>query len=312
MPAQTRDIPPARRAAFALETAGVRLLQALTRPGPLDATRNAAGRAGAALIPLLAPARKRAYANMALVRPDWDEARRREVLRAMGDNLARLSVEHLRMAELAARPELFEVSGAEHLTRAARAGRGVVLVSAHFGNWEAIRLAARRLGAPSALIYRAFNNPSVDRIVQGMVREAGEPVLHKGRAGSRALLRHVAQGGAALILVDQRQTGAPLLPFLGREAETALAAAELARRFGAALIPARGRRRADGLGFDVAFEEPVPHGAPEAMMAEVNARISDWILRDPGQWFWLHRRWKLRPRGEALRAAARRGGGAGG
>jgi KDO2-lipid IV(A) lauroyltransferase len=54
----------------------------------------------------------------------------------------------------------------------------------------------------------------------------------------------------------------------------------------------------------VVFEPEVsPEGGAEAMMAEVNARISAWIEADPEQWFWLHRRWRLRPRGAGMRAA---------
>ncbi|MEO0680597.1 MAG: lysophospholipid acyltransferase family protein, partial [Pseudomonadota bacterium] len=233
-----------------------------------------------------------------------DPGEARALAAAAGDNFCRVVAEYWRIDGLAARPDRVRVVDAAPLAQARARGRGVVIASAHFGNWEAIRLAARAAtGEECALIYRAFNNPAVDAVAQRFIAVAGRPVLHKGREGTRALLRHVARGGTALVLVDQRQTGAPLLPFLGREAETATAAADLARRFDAALLTACARRRDDGLGFDVTFQAEATGDTAEAMMAEVNGRIGAWIDADPGQWFWLHRRWVRRGRGDRIRAA---------
>jgi KDO2-lipid IV(A) lauroyltransferase len=113
----------------------------------------------------------------------------------------------------------------------------------------------------------------------------------------------VMKGGAITVLIDQRNTGAPMIPFMGQPAETATALAELSARTGAPMIPVRARRLEDGLSFDVKFEEPLPHGDPEAMMAEMNRRIEGWIDEEPGQWFWLHRRWKHRQRELTAEAA---------
>ena len=108
----------------------------------------------------------------------------------------------------------------------------------------------------------------------------------------RALLEHVSNGGTAMVLVDQRTTGAPLIPFLGHPAETVTVAAMLAGRSGAMLVPARARREDDRGAFSVLLEAPVPSGDAKEMMAEVNRRIGAWIEEEPAQWFWLHRRWR--------------------
>ena len=117
------------------------------------------------------------------------------------------------------------------------------------------------------------------------------------------LVRHVVRGGAITVLIDQRNTGAPLIPFMGELAETATALAELSARTGAPLIPTRARRLEDGLSFDVRFEDPIPPGDPVEMMTEMNRRIEAWVDEEPGQWFWLHRRWKHRQRQLAQEAA---------
>jgi KDO2-lipid IV(A) lauroyltransferase len=294
----------ARRIGFALEMAAVRVTLALTARVPTGRLIRGASWLGALAGRRLPMARRRIDANLALVRRDMSARARADLAAEVGAGLFMTGVEYLRLDELAARPGIMEVEGAEHVAEALAAGRAIIFVTAHFGAWDFIRLAARALGAETAIIYRAFNNPAFDAFSQSRIAVAGEPVLHKGAGGSRRLLRHIARGGAALILVDQRQTASPLISFLGRDAETATAAADLALRFNAALIPARVRRIEAGARYDVRFEAPVAAGDPVAMMAEVNARISAWIDADPGQWFWLHRRWDLRDRGIKARAAA--------
>jgi KDO2-lipid IV(A) lauroyltransferase len=216
----------------------------------------------------------------------------RALAAAVGDNFMRMVVEFSRMADFARRRDLRRAAGLEHLRAAVARGRGVVIVSAHYGNWEAIRLSAREAGVEVGLIYRAFNNPVFDRLVQSRATFAGRPLMHKGRSGQRELLRHLKAGGVVLILLDQRLGGGPSIDLLGTPTPTNTAVAAMALRLGAVLLPAVARRAADGLSFDVAFEPPVEAATPDGAMAAVNARYGAWIAAAPGQWFWLHRRWK--------------------
>ncbi len=249
------------------------------------------GATGRALLPLL-PFAARVRDNLRLVRPEAGAAEARALTAAVGDNAMRILAEYIRMADFRARPRQRHVEGLEHLRDAAASGRGGLVVSAHYGNWEAIRLAARDAGIELAIIYRAFNNAPFDALSMTRIRLAGEPVMHKGPEGSRRLLRHLKGGGLALVLLDQRLGYGPPTPFLGRPAQTTTTIAALAQRLRVPLIPAVARRRADGLSFDVRFEPPVDAATPEAAMRAINDRISAWIEAEPGQWFWLHRRWK--------------------
>ena len=235
--------------------------------------------------------RRRADANLALVWPDRSAADRRRIIGATGAQFLRLGIEYARIDALARDLEL-NVEGGDLLVKTRAAGRGAVLVTAHYGNWEAARLAAHRLGCETGIIYRALNNRYLDRFALKLLPCAGRPVLQKGRQGMRQLVTHVSRGGFVMILVDQRNTGTPFIDFLGRPAETATAAAELALRTGAALIPVRAVRNVAARRFDVTFEAPVTGDDSRAMMAEVNRRIGAWIEAAPEQWFWFHRRWR--------------------
>ena len=237
--------------------------------------------------------RRRAERNLAYAMPELSAGERAAILREMFDNLTRTAVEYCHLDRIAAEPERIAVEGAEYLAAAQASGKGAVLVTGHFGNWEVIRIASARLGWPSALIYRAFNNPLFDNYARRLMGVTDAPIWHKGKRGSLGLLRHVRGGGAALILTDQRFAGAPHLPFFGKPARTALAAAEIAQNYDAALIPVRGERLGRSSRFRVVFEAPLPvvDRSAEEVMTAINARIEDWVRAQPSQYFWLHNRW---------------------
>ncbi|MEO0821579.1 MAG: hypothetical protein AAF074_14270 [Pseudomonadota bacterium] len=253
-------------------------------------TRTIGGLAGW-LLPRLPGTRRRMARNLDTVWPEMGDAERARLMRGASDHFARLCVEYAHLPRFA-RDVSLEVEGLEVLAAAKAAGKGAILVTAHYGNWEAARLAAKRAGFETGIIYRAFNNRYLDRYTMALIGLAGEPVMQKGPKGMRAMVAHVTRGGFVMVLVDQRTTGAPLIPFLGVPAETLTVAASLSRRTGAPVIPARARRADDRGRFAVRFEPAIAEDAPEAMMGEVNRRIGAWIAEDPDQWFWLHRRWR--------------------
>jgi KDO2-lipid IV(A) lauroyltransferase len=235
--------------------------------------------------------RRRAEENLALVWPERSAAERRRVLRDAGRSFLRLMVEYAHIDRVARRAEL-EVEGLAQLEAARAVGRGALIVTAHYGNWEAIRIAAARAGIECGILYRPFNNRYLNRFTHRLIGGIGMPVLEKGPAGLRECIAHLRRGGVLLVLVDQRNSGAPFLPFLGQPAETMTVSAAIAAKCGAALIPAVARRHAARRRFSVRFEPEIATADPEAAMRRVNERIGAWIEEEPGQWFWFHRRWR--------------------
>jgi KDO2-lipid IV(A) lauroyltransferase len=238
--------------------------------------------------------RRRALENLALVRPQWPEARRREVAEACVDNFGRAVIEHYSWRELDAR--LADTTptgpGVPALEEARRAGRPVLFLTGHFGNPDPARLVLARAGLPTAVLYRPMSNPLVDRHYSEALEGLSSHIFPRTRQGVLRFVRHLAGGGAGVILFDLHIAGGTPIPFLGRPAATALTAAELALRHDALLVPFWGIRQPDGLGFETAVEEPIPHGTPLAMMEEATRRLEARIEAHPGQWFWVHRRWK--------------------
>lgn len=252
------------------------------------------GALGSRLVLLVPAFRDRVDDNLRLVHPAMGQKERRRLTREAARSFLHLGVEYTHFDRFL-RNVSIHLQGLDHVASAAAAGKGAIIVTAHYGNWEAIRIAAKREGHEIGIIYRAFNNRYLDRFTMNLIPEAGSPVLQKG-GGMRQLVQHVRRGGMIMILVDQRNSGAPFIDFMGQPAETVTAAADIAVRTGAALIPARAVRDVGEERFDVTFEAPVPGTDSLVMMTEVNRRISAWIEEYPAQWFWFHRRWKSNTR----------------
>lgn len=283
---------PSVKFSHRVEYAGLVAVRSLVERMSLDRGTASAASVARSLTPVL---RARALRNLAFALPDLSDAAHRRIVTDMTDHLARLAVEYLHLAELRDDRDRIAVTGIEHLQAARDAGHGAVLVTGHLGNWEVVRAACARIDWTPALIYRKFNTLQVDAEARRRMQVLHAPLFHKGKRGTLGLLRHIRKGGAAMILCDQRFKGAPHVPFFGIPAQTALAPAEIALEYGAALIPVRGIRRGRTSTFDVTIDPPLTVRSGETaafdMMAEVNRTLESWIRQTPGQYFWLHNRW---------------------
>lgn len=281
---------PADRAVDLALRAAIGAVMAL----PYERRVAAMGALTARAIGPLAGYRRRASANLALIWPDLASERRAALARAVCDNLGRTLIENYSGAEFArALPsEPQQSDGMEAVARARAEGRPVIFVTGHFGNHEAPRRVLTGMGYDIGGLYREMSNRFVNDHYAATMQDVSGPVFAKGRRGLTGFLRHLKAGGMATILFDLHDRSGVEIDFLGRPARTALTAAELARRFDALLVPYYGTRRADGVSFDVAVEAPIPHDAPLDMMREATARLEARVRRDPGQWFWVHNRWK--------------------
>ena len=238
--------------------------------------------------------RARARANLALIWPDKPEAERWRIADAACDNAGRALIENYSTRDLMRRMAGAEIRGPglSALEAAREAGRPVILVSGHFGNYEAARAALVGRGYPIGGLYRPMRNSFFNEHYVRTMEAFGGPVFPQGTRGTAGFVRHLKAGGQLVLLFDQNVVAAPFLDFLGQPAATATSAAELALRYDALLVPFYATRASDGIRFDIELEEPVPPGTPREMTQHLNDSLAARVLRDPGQWFWIHRRWK--------------------
>jgi Kdo2-lipid IVA lauroyltransferase/acyltransferase len=237
---------------------------------------------------------QRARENLALIWPDLPLAKRIAIAEASLDNAGRTLIENYSTRAFTARARTIEPQGPGYaaLIAARNDKRPVILVSGHFGNYEAARASLVARGFDIGGLYRNLSNRYFNAHYVKTMEAFGGPVFPQGRAGTAGFVRHLKEGGQLVLLFDQDVPGAPVLPFLGHPARTALSAAELALRLKADLIPFFATRQPDGLSFAVDLDAPVPHGDAETMTLAITRALETRVAAQPGQWFWIHRRWK--------------------
>lgn len=255
----------------------------------------AMGRFFAHVLAPLAGWRRRIRANLALARPDLDHAEVRRLTRLVPDNAGRSMAETYSGADFIAHVRATSPitgPGLPALEEAAQTGRPVVIASAHFGNYDAMRAAMTGRGWTVGALYRPMNNLAFNRHYTQAITAIGTPLFPRGRAGLAGMLKFLKSGGWLAIGFDQYNSDGADLRFFGLSTKTVLTLADLALRYDALLIPVNAIRQENGLDFRIEVGNPVPHSSPEKMMQQLNDDLEQLIRQHMGQWLWAHRRWK--------------------
>lgn len=253
------------------------------------------------LLFLCTPRRQRlADANLQAVFGDrFSAAERRRIRLAVSRNLCKLFLELFKLPTLSREDirRLVPVRGVERMEEISARGKGAILLTAHFGNWELLGARAAAEGLDVAVVARDASDVRVASLVNRCRESAGMSVL--GRDDLRGMLRHLRANGFLGILPDQHaKSGSMQLTFLGRPAWVPRGPATLALRTGCALVVAFCTRQDnDDLVAEVVGEVDldVPEdreAAVSTIMCRINRLIEEEIWRRPEQWLWLHNRWK--------------------
>lgn len=183
-------------------------------------------------------------------------------------------------------------------------GRGLLILTAHAGNFDLLCRCAPAFGFPLTIIAKHMRNRAIDAWIRRHWAEFGVEVLPP-RGSFRSCLRALRHNGVVGFMLDQNMTRdeGVFVEFFGRPACTTPGLAHLAARSGAPVIPTFIERAPAGRHV-IWSGEPLPppaaadpDGIREATQMYTRV-IEDWIRAHPGQWTWIHRRWRTTP-GEA-------------
>jgi len=256
--------------------------------------------------------RKVARDNLARAFPDLDDAGREAILRRFYRHLGLLIVEFLRAPYLhpAKAEELVEVEGWERFEAAFAEGKGAIIATAHFGNFELLGSFFARKGQPITAITKKLSRNFLNAFWLDQRKRAG--LREVPDSGSiRDILAVLRAKEILAIMIDQNMIPrrAVFAPFFGHLAATTPGPAVFAERTDAPVflvlmhrLP-RGRHR-------VTIEGPIPFERTGDRAADVlafttrlNAEFERHVRAEPELWYWVHRRWKTRPPDEAKEAA---------
>jgi Kdo2-lipid IVA lauroyltransferase/acyltransferase len=180
-----------------------------------------------------------------------------------------------------------------------RSGRGLLVLSAHLGNWDMLACAAARCGLPVNVITRQIKTGWVNRFWMNRRRECGVNLLPAQGSAVKTVRALRDQEVVALVL-DQHEPGGVPTPFFGRPAATGAALARLALATGAPVVPAFLLRTDTDEGFQLQVGEALElsHTGRREIDIKANTQlftqqIEAQVRLNPDQWLWLHRRWKL-------------------
>ncbi len=193
------------------------------------------------------------------------------------------------------------VHGWEHVEQAQQAGRGVLLIGGHLGNWEIDALYVG-LRVPFYGLYKAPRDPAVDAAVTRSRSRFGARLIAAGSPAMRDMLRALRAGGVVGVLMDQqpRQGEGVFAPFFGRPALTMTLVHRLARHTRCAVILTGSRRLRHGRGWEIQFKpltEQIAEAGAQGAAATMNRALEERIKGRPEDYLWLYKRFALQPTG---------------
>ncbi len=199
--------------------------------------------------------------------------------------------------------EWIRYDGLENYQEAKRRGRGVLIATAHLGNWEFSAFAHALMTEPMWVMVRPLDNPLIDRLVAGYRARSGNRVVEK-KDFLRGMLKALHRNEAVGILIDQHAAeDAVPVDFFGRKAAAATGFVRIAHHTGATVLPGYALWRESERRYVLRFDEPIEMTGDIARDTQrLHTHLESVIRRDPDQWLWIHRRWKSPSRTASLTA----------
>jgi Kdo2-lipid IVA lauroyltransferase/acyltransferase len=249
--------------------------------------------------------------NLSIAFPDRSERQRRRILRAAYANLGRGGAEYVRLAGFFHRRLVRRVSydrfGYWNEIRRRYPGRGVVVLSAHFGNFELLHTVHAMRGHRITLVHHTQRFRAGDALMTWVRERAGVNVVRK-RSAARAVLKALGDGELVGIPFDQnaKRGEAIFIPFFGEPASTSRTLARVVRACGAVVVPVFIVRDPGRRSHRIIIQNLIPlveTGNVDADVVENTRRflgaVEAMVRCYPEQFLWTHRRYLTRPRGMA-------------
>ncbi len=246
--------------------------------------------------------------NLELAFPDLSPPERKRILKRAFRNLGRLLAEFSQFPKLTPTNihHLVKYEGLEYFLQARARGRGVLILTAHFGAWELSSLAHSLYGYPMHFLVRRLDNPRLHRLIERYRTLGGNHPINKAEA-ARQVLGALKRGETVGILMDlntQPHEGI-FCDFFGRAACTSPIIATFALRTDTPVVPGFLIWDEQERIHRLRFAPPVdlirtgdPQRDIELNTTQFNRIIEQMIRQYPDQWLWVHKRWATRPPGE--------------
>jgi KDO2-lipid IV(A) lauroyltransferase len=245
--------------------------------------------------------RRKALRNLALAFPGWSETKRKETIAAMFRHFGQSLFELAWMPNLDARrrEETTIIEGIDEVLTVLDSGRGVIMFTAHCGNWEWLSFVMGTYGRPVSVLHRERDQPEMNQYIVDLRAKAGVRTIGRGTTSSaREMIQSIRGGGMLAFVIDQNiRTESVKVPFFGTPALTPIGPAKFAIRTEAMVSISYIERLPDGR-HRARFLPPFQcrkEDDPVELTARITREFEEQIRRVPEQWVWMHDRWRERP-----------------
>ncbi len=261
---------------------------------------NLVGMIGFKIIPKY---RNQACESLRIAFPEKSDSEIKKIARDVFINLCKYGVELLNIYKLNSKnlSRWIKPEGFEKVEKALEKGKGVLMLSSHFGNWDLQAMYFSLTNHPIDVIARRIYFNRYDNFINKARRSKGMGVIYRDES-PRKILRALRDNKAIGILADQDMDSVDgvFVNFFGRPAYTAKAPVALSLASGAPLIPCFTVR--DGDHYRFIIEDPIEIEEKEDKQKTIEFNTQKWtsvlekyIRKYPTQWVWVHRRWKTSP-----------------
>lgn len=234
--------------------------------------------------------------NLTMAFPEMPKHEAEKITKRVFENFGRSSADFLigldrTLEEL---KQTTTLEGFEHFEAAYAKGKGVMVVTAHFGNWERCSTWLVLQDYKLSVVARDANDEGINALVNDLREGPGTSVISRGKA-ARPMIQRLKNNEIIGILPDQNASEI-YLPFFGKPAGTVLGPGVIAERTGAAVLPVFSYYVGDGCyHIEVLPEITAEEGYEtkgEGMMRAIHKVLEEQIAKRPDQWLWIHDRWR--------------------
>jgi KDO2-lipid IV(A) lauroyltransferase len=252
--------------------------------------------------------RQRALHNLRASFPEKSEQWIWETGRRSFEHIAMLAVDVLFTPRLVKKDNWRDYSQYKNVERAKwmmQEGRGLLMVTGHYGNFEIMGYLMALFGFNIYSIARPLDNKFINNYLYGVRRLAGQKIIDK--KGAAELMAKTAASGATLCFIADQDAGRKgiFVDFFGRKASTYKSIGLLAITCNLPIAVGYSRRIGNRFFFELGVNRIIFPGEwadkddpLEWVTAEYTRAIEEFVRQDPTQYWWLHRRWKHRPKEE--------------
>jgi KDO2-lipid IV(A) lauroyltransferase len=289
---------------------GARSAATLIHSFPVGANLRVARMLGSFMYAVDRKHRDRAMGNLRRSFPDMSERQRRFLARRSMQQLFMLFIEVMfttRLVHIDTWADYCELENfREVLALLLQRNQGLLMLTGHFGNWEILGYVLATLGFHTTSIARPLDNPYVNDWLLGIREKKGQKIIAK-KGATEEVTEVLARGGAVGFIADQNAGSKGIfVDFFGRKASTYKSIGLLAMEYQVPIVIGYARRLDDQFKFRVGAQDiiyPADWQDQDDPLRYITQRytkaIEDFVQKDPGQYLWIHRRWKSRPKGEA-------------